>query len=146
VEWRTLKYSLGRQRPFRATNRPFFHGGTSFPSEHSAAAWSIAGVVAHEYPSPFVKIMATVWRALVDYSRIVPPALSSDVFVGSIMGNLVAQNVYAAITTWTRRRAWRSISQVFRGDGTSSPVNQGSPYVPLDSWIYPALDRLTAWA
>src|SRR6266550_4347612 len=40
--------------------------------------------------------------------------------------------------------AWRSISQVFRADGTRSPANQGSPYVPLDSWIYPALDRLAA--
>jgi len=25
-----------------------------------------------------------------------------------------------------------------------SPANQGSPYVPLDSWVYPALDRLMA--
>src|SRR5207244_12116735 len=40
--------------------------------------------------------------------------------------------------------AWRWISQVFRADGTRSPANQGSPYVPLDSWIYPALDRLAA--
>src|SRR5262249_1864554 len=39
---------------------------------------------------------------------------------------------------------WRSISQIFRGDGTYSQANQGSPYVPLDSWIYPAMDRLAA--
>ena len=25
------------------------------------------------------------------------------------------------------------------------PQNQGSPYVPLDSWIYPALDRLAGY-
>src|SRR3989440_876155 len=38
----TLKYSLGRQRPFQGDgNGSFFHGGTSFPSEHSAAAWSV---------------------------------------------------------------------------------------------------------
>src|SRR6266436_4476494 len=47
----TLKYSLGRQRPFQGDGTgPFFHGGTSFPAEHSAAAWSGAGVLAHEYP------------------------------------------------------------------------------------------------
>ena len=44
----TLKYSLRRQRPFEGDGSgPFFQsGGTSFPSEHAAAAWSIAGVVA----------------------------------------------------------------------------------------------------
>src|SRR6266403_1657491 len=143
----TLKYSLGRQRPFQGNGTgPFFHGGTSFPSEHSAAAWSIAGVVAHEYPSPFVKIMAYGLASLVDYSRIRGRQhFPSDVFVGSIMGNLVAQNVYSRHhDPGLGGEAWRSISQVFRGDGTSSPANQGSPYVPLDSWIYPALDRLTA--
>src|SRR5712664_4363319 len=55
----TLKYSLGRQRPFQGDGSgPFFQGGTSFPSEHSAAAWSIAGVVAHAYPDPLMQIMA----------------------------------------------------------------------------------------
>ena len=27
----------------------------------------------------------------------------------------------------------------------ASPENQGSPYVPLDSWVYPALDRLAGF-
>src|SRR5437667_9931780 len=55
----TLKYSLGRQRPFQGNGTgSFLQGGTSFPSEHSAAAWSIAGVVAHEYPGPLMKLMA----------------------------------------------------------------------------------------
>jgi hypothetical protein len=34
--------------------------------------------------------------------------------------------------------------QADRSDGPVSLSNQGSPYVPLDSWIYPAFDRLTA--
>jgi len=40
-----LKYSLGRERPFQGDGSgPFFQsGGTSFPSEHAAAAWSVAG-------------------------------------------------------------------------------------------------------
>jgi hypothetical protein len=141
----SLKYSLGRERPYQGNGTgPFFQGGTSFPSEHAAAAWSIAGVVAHEYPSPFMKIAAYGLASLVDYSRIrARQHFPSDVFVGSIMGNLIAQNIY------TRNHdpglggeAWRSISQIFRGDGDSTPANQGSPYVPLDSWIYPAFDRL----
>ncbi|MGA7399130.1 MAG: hypothetical protein WBW38_03845, partial [Candidatus Sulfotelmatobacter sp.] len=40
-----------RQRPFQGNGHGnFFGGGTSFPSEHSAIAWSIASVWAHEYP------------------------------------------------------------------------------------------------
>ena len=143
----TLKYSLGRQRPFQGDGTgPFFHGGTSFPSEHSAAAWSIAGVVAHEYPGPLMKIMAYGLASLVDYSRIRGRQhFPSDVLVGSVIGNLVAQNIYSRHhDSDLGGGEWRSISQIFRGDGNSSPANQGSPYVPLDSWIYPALDRLAS--
>jgi capsule assembly protein Wzi/PAP2 superfamily protein len=143
----SLKYSLGRDRPFQGNGTgPFFQGGTSFPSEHAAAAWSIAGVVAHEYPSPFMKIMAYGLASLVDYSRIrAHQHFPSDVFVGSIMGNLIAQNIY------TRNHdpglggeAWKSISQMFRSEGNLTPSNMGSPYVPMDSWVYSAFDRLAA--
>ena len=142
-----MKYSFGRQRPNEGNgNGQFFQGGVSFPSEHSAAAWSVAGVIAHEYPGPLSKIAAYGLAALVDYSRVrARQHFPSDVFVGSIVGNLVAQNIYS------RRHdpelgggEWRSISEFFRGDGNLSPANMGSPYVPLDSWIYPALDRLSA--
>ncbi len=141
----TLKYSLGRQRPFQGDGSgPFFQGGTSFPSEHSAAAWSIAGVVAHEYPGPLMKIMAYGLASLVDYSRIRGRQhFPSDVLVGSVIGNLVAQNIYSRHhDPGLGGGDWRSISQIFRSDGNSSPANQGSPYVPRDSWIYTALDRL----
>ena len=140
-----FKYSLRRQRPFDGNGTgPFFHGGTSFPSEHAAAAWSIAGVVAHEYPNPFMKIAVYGLASLVDYSRIRGRQhFPSDVFVGSIMGNLIAQNIYSRHHDWELGGGeWRSISQIFRGDGADSPENHGSPFVPLDSWIYPALDRL----
>jgi capsule assembly protein Wzi len=69
----------------------------------------------------------------------------SDVVVGSVIGNLIAQNIYSRHhNSDLGGGEWRSISQIWRGDGNSSPANQGSPYVPLDSWIYPALDRLAA--
>src|SRR6266480_2672970 len=142
----SFKYTLRRERPFQGDGGGSFFqsSGTSFPSEHAAAAWSVAGVIAHEYPGPFTKIMAYGLASLVSVSRVkAHQHFPSDVLVGSVIGNLVAQNIY-------RRHhdsdlgggEWRSISQLFRGDGNSSPANQGSPYVPLDSWIYPALDRL----
>jgi len=144
----TFKYSLRRQRPYQGDGSgPFFQsGGTSFPSEHAAAAWSVAGVVAHEYPGPLMKIAAYGLASLVDYSRIRSRQhFPSDVFVGSIMGNLIAQNVYSRHhDPDLGGEAWTSISQMFRGEGNLTPSNMGSPYVPMDSWVYSAFDRLAA--
>src|SRR6266446_3203585 len=144
----TFKYSLRRQRPYQGDGSgPFFQsGGTSFPSEHAAAAWSVAGVIAHEYPGPFTKIMAYGLASLVDISRLrAHQHFPSDVVVGSVIGNLVAQNIYSRHHDLDLGGGeWRSISQIFHADGNSSPANQGSPYVALDSWIYPAFDRLAA--
>jgi hypothetical protein len=143
-----FKYTLRRERPYQGDGSgPFFQsGGTSFPSEHAAAAWSVAGVIAHEYPGTFTKIMAYGLASLVSVSRVkAHQHFPSDVVVGSVVGNLIAQNIYARHhDSELGGGEWRSISQLFRGDGTYSPANQGSPYVPLDSWIYPAFDRLAA--
>jgi membrane-associated phospholipid phosphatase len=144
----SFKYSLRRERPYQGDGSgPFFQsGGTSFPSEHAAAAWSVAGVIAHEYPGPFTKIMAYGLASLVSVSRVkAHQHFPSDVVVGSVIGNLVAQDIYSRHHDFDLGGGeWRSISQIFRNEGSSSPANQGSPYVPLDSWIYPALDRLAA--
>ena len=143
-----LKYSLQRDRPFQGDGSgSFFQGGTSFPSEHTAAAWSVAGVIAHEYPGLFPKVVAYGLATLVSYSRVKGRQhFPSDVFVGSMIGQFVAQDVYS------RRHdpelggsEWRSIGQIVRGDGNLSAANRGSPYVPLDSWIYAAFDRLMAF-
>ena len=91
-----------------------------------------------------MKIMAYGLASLVTVSRVkAQQHFPSDVLIGSVIGNLVAQNIYSRHhDPGLGGGDWRSISQIFRGDGNSSPANQGSPYVPLDSWIYPALDRL----
>src|SRR4029077_7633528 len=54
-----LKNAFGRERP--VVNRyhgDFWQRGDSFPSEHAAAAWSIASVIAHEYPGPLTTFLA----------------------------------------------------------------------------------------
>src|SRR5207248_6707653 len=125
----------------------FFHSGTSFPSEHSAAAWSIAEVIAHEYPGPLTKILAYGAAGLISYSRIRSQQhFSSDVLIGTLIGEL------SAFTVYKRHHdpelggdEWESWSAKTRRMFTDpSEGNLGSPYVPLDSWIYPALDRLAA--
>ena len=130
-----LKYSLRRERPYPGDGSgPFFQsGGTSFPSEHAAAAWSVAGVIAHEYPGPFTKIMAYGLASLVSVSRMkAHQHFPSDVVVGSIIGNLVAQDIYSRHHDFDLGGGeWRSLSAIARGFESSGPQNLGSPYVPL---------------
>jgi hypothetical protein len=142
-----MKYSFGRERPYQGSGSgAFFHSGTSFPSEHSAAAWSIAGVIAHEYPGILPKLLAYGTAAAVDYSRVrARQHFPSDVVVGGVLGYLVAQAVY------NRRhepevggRAWDPPGEFISSESARSPAFMGSPYVPLESWIYPALERLVA--
>jgi Capsule assembly protein Wzi/PAP2 superfamily len=142
-----FKFSLGRERPLQGGGAGgFFQGGTSFPSEHAAAAWAVAGVIGHEYPGPVPKLLAYGLASAVSYSRIRGEQhFPADVFVGGIIGSLIAQEVYSRHhDPELGGDTWRSIGDIFRGDG-SSPQNQGSPYVPLDGWVYPALDRLAGY-
>src|SRR5258707_14772302 len=105
-----------------------------------------AGVLAHEYPGPLTKVLAYGLAGAVSYSRVRGRQhFPSDVFVGGMMGNLVAQEIYARHhDTELGGAAWRSLGEIVRGDGGNSPSRSGSPYGPLDSWVYPPLDRLAA--
>jgi membrane-associated phospholipid phosphatase len=141
-----LKYTFRRERPQDPNPGDFWQGGTSFPSEHSTAAWSIAGVIAHEYPGPMTKIMAYGLASAISLARV--PAkkhFPSDVLVGSLIGYLVAQHVF-----WAHHDpelpagTWHLFPRLRDTGERRSPANMASPYVPLDSWVYPAFDRLAA--
>ena len=143
----TFKYSLGRQRPYQGTGAgTFFDRGTSFPSEHAAAAWSVAGVIAHEYPGILPKLFAYSAAAVVDYSRIHGRQhFPSDVLVGSVLGYLVAQSVYHhRHQSELGGSAWEPPADFVSDEKRRSSTYMGSPYVPLESWVYPALERLAA--
>jgi hypothetical protein len=142
----SLKYLFARQRPYEGNGAGhFFNGGTSFPSEHAAAAWSIAGIIAHEYPGRLPKLLAYSLATAVSISRIKSrDHFPSDVLVGSGLGYLISQYVYSKHHDPELGGAeWRSIREWVR-DSKGTPGNLGSPYVPLDSWIYPAMERLEA--
>jgi hypothetical protein len=140
-----LKYSFQRQRPYQGSGS-FFSGGSSFPSAHSAVAWSVAGVIGHQYPGTLPKLLAYGMASAVSFSRVRSGQhFPSDVLVGSALGYLIAQNVY-------RRRhdpelggsSWESPHEFTMEPAMRTPSFMASPYVPLDSWIYPALERLAA--
>jgi membrane-associated phospholipid phosphatase len=143
-----MKYSFARERPYQGNGSgAFFAGGTSFPSEHVTAAWAIAGVIAHEYPGTFPKLVSYGLASAVSFARIHGRQhFPSDVLVGSVLGYLIAQSVYSRHhDAELKGSSWASPREfVEEGDKAHSPSHMGSPYVPLDSWVYPALERLAA--
>jgi hypothetical protein len=143
----SLKFATGRQRPLQGNGQgDFFQRGNSFPSEHSAAAWAAAGILAHEYPGPMTKILAYGLATSVSVLSVGSREhFSSDVFIGSGLGWLVSEYVYR-----TPHRAelggssWLPLGTLIHGDQSGPPQYKGSTYVPLDSWVYSAFDRLAA--
>ena len=142
-----LQYAFGRQRPTAGgTQGSFLRGGSSFPSDHSAAAWAAASVLAHEYPGPLTKLLVYGLAAAVSASRVTgQDHFPSDVVVGGVIGWLAGQHVYRAHHDPELGGAsWESFAGSRDSASGRNAGNSGSPYVPLDSWIYPALERLAA--
>jgi hypothetical protein len=110
------KYALGRERPLAGD------GSGSFGRRDIVSLRACCGRVvhcrrhAHEYPGPLTKIMAYGLASLVTFSRVKGQQhFPSDVLAGTVIGNLVAQNIYS------RRhdpelggREWQSFSQIVR--------------------------------
>lgn len=142
-----LKSATQRQRPFQANGGgAFFEGGSSFPSEHAAIAWSIASVVAREYPKPLTQILAYGIAAGVSATRVTGQQhFASDVIIGSALGWYFGRQVYRVHHDADLSGAtWDDLQQEGSAGKTSGSENLVSPYIPLDSWVYPALDRLIA--
>ncbi len=138
-----------RQRPYQDHgNGTFFTGGSSFPSEHAAIAWSIASVWAHEYPGWFSETAAYGLASAITMTRVTGKQhFPSDVIIGSFLGWYFGHEVYHAHHDPEEGGAgWGNF---IKGDEETpdkprNPNYMASPYVPLDSWTYPALQRLIA--
>ena len=142
-----LKSVFQRQRPFQGTGAGnFFAGGSSFPSEHAAASWAIAGVLAHEYPGPFTKLFAYGMASAVTVSRVTGREhFPTDVIVGGALGYFVARQIYLhRRDPEVSEAAWASPVERHTKDKERDPANMGSSYVPVDSWVYPLIERLIA--
>ena len=142
-----LKEITQRQRPNQGNgNGDFFTGGASFTSEHSAIAWSIASVWAHEYPGWLSQLAAYGLASAVTITRVTAKQhFPSDVVVGSALGWYFGRQVYRAHHDPEAGGApWGNLFPENTGDKVRNPNYMASPYVPLDSWIYPLLERLIA--
>ncbi len=140
----TIKFVAGRDRPLEGNGKgDFFQGGSSFPSEHAAAAWSLASVIAHEYPGTMTQLLAYGAASAISASRVLGREhFTSDAVVGSALGWYMGRQVYRAHHNPELDGAeWGTFE---RSHEAPKPENMGSPYVPLDTWVYPAFDRLAA--
>src|SRR5262249_1694074 len=135
-----------RPRPTEGNgNGSFFQGGSSFPSEHSAIAWSMASVFAHEYPGPISKLLAYGLASAITVTRVTSKQhFASDAWVGSALGWYMGRQIYRAHhDTELGGAAWGPLRE--KGvERERNPAYMASVYVPLDSWIYPALERLAS--
>jgi membrane-associated phospholipid phosphatase len=142
------KYAFGRERPLQDNFRGrFWQGGDSFPSEHASAAWSIASVIAHEYPGPFTSFFAYGLATAVTASRVSGKQhFPTDALVGSAIGWFVGEEVYRHHhNPELGGGEWRTYAESHNEEEPGrSPASAGSRYVELDSWVYPAIERLAA--
>jgi hypothetical protein len=135
-----------RPRPYQGDgNGTLFQGGTSFPSEHAAVAWSVATVMAHEYPGILTQIAAYGLASTVTLTRVTSKQhFASDAFVGSVLGWYLGRQIYRAHHDLELGGApWGELVEA-KEKGPRDPANMGSPYVPLDSWVYPVFSQLAA--
>jgi len=151
-----FKLATERQRPYSGTGEEFGEGeffthrpagsNLSFPSEHSTIAWSIASVVAHEYPGPFTKFLAYGLATTVSLTRVTAHQhYPSDVVIGGVLGWYFGHEVYRAHhDPELGGEAWGNFYDSPDEPKQRDPRNMSSPYVPPDSWVYPMFDRLAA--
>jgi hypothetical protein len=134
-----------RQRPYQGNGHgDFFAGGASFPAEHAAIAWSVASVWAHEYPGWFSQTAAYGLASAVTITRVTAKQhFPSDAIIGSFLGWYFGREVYRAHhDPELGGSGWGGVFEERTGDKSRNPNYMASPYLPLDSWIYPALERL----
>jgi membrane-associated phospholipid phosphatase len=143
-----LKSALGRERPTAtgADGRPFRQfGDPSLPSEHSVAAWTAASVIAHEYPGVLSQMLAYGTASAVSLARVSGRKhFPSDVAVGGILGWMIGRQIYRAHhdTDLDDGEYGRFVPSA--PEGRFEGPQSGTTWVPIDSWVYPAIERLAA--
>ena len=145
-----LQYAFGRQRPGDGNGGGgFWQHGTSFPSDHSTAAWAVASVIAHEYPSTLTKLLVYGLASAVSVSRVTgKDHFPTDVLIGGAIGWFAGRHVFLAHhDPELGGGPWGSPLDDEDADARKRGLpdkSAASAFVPLDSWVYPAFERLAA--
>jgi membrane-associated phospholipid phosphatase len=96
-----LQLIAGRERPNEGAGHGRFlqnHSiNSSFPSGHALFAWTMASVIAHEYPRRWVKILVYGTATAVSVTRFTGREhFVSDVAVGSFLGYFIGRHIFHA--------------------------------------------------
>jgi hypothetical protein len=91
----------GRERPLEGSGHGRFWVNnalnSSFPSQHSGLTWSMASVLAHEYPRPWVQFLAYGTAATVSATRVTGLRhFPADAVVGGVFGYFIGQHIFRA--------------------------------------------------
>jgi len=85
-----IKYTVNRDRPFITYPELEVlsdHGGSSFPSGHTSAAFASATAISLAFPKWYIALPAYTWASCVGYSRMhLGCHYPSDVLAGAILG------------------------------------------------------------
>jgi hypothetical protein len=104
-------------------------------------------VIAHEYPGPVTKLLAYGLAGGVSAMRFAGQKhFVSDVLVGSALGWYTGRQVFRSHSHYSTADTAKLgiFGKSEETDTVRDPGDMGSPYVPLDSWVYPAMERLIA--
>ncbi len=102
--------------------------------------WAFASIVAREYPNPYAVFGAYGLALGTSIARAASEQhFLSDVFVGSVLGYQIGRQIY-------KQRHNKNLDDDLKivAEQTSAilPGTLASTYIPLDSWIYPAMEQL----
>ena len=94
-----LQLIAGRERPDQGSGHGRFfqdHAtSTSFPSGHAMFTWTMAAVIAHEYPRTWVRVLAYSTAAAVSVARYTGREhFVADVAVGSFLGYFIGRHIF----------------------------------------------------
>src|SRR5271156_4159289 len=145
---------------------------SSFPSNHATAAWALAAVIGDEYPGWITRTAVYGLATGVSASRVLAEQhFPSDVLIGSVTGWLIGHYVYRAHHNFslnpfdsTPMPGDFGVPRTHKTQQAGAPSQPvpvahhpprlfteeddpdtiGSTNVPMDSWVYPALERLAA--
>ena len=97
----------GRERPLEGAGHGRFWVNnsidSSFPSMHSGLTWSMASVLAHEYPRPWVQFLAYGTATTVSVTRVTGlEHFPADVAVGGVFGYFIGQYIFHAHSRFFR--------------------------------------------
>jgi membrane-associated phospholipid phosphatase len=100
----------------------------SFPSSHSMLAWTLAGVIAGEYPSRWVQVGVYSLATSVSLTRVLGQEhFPSDVLVGGAAGWLIGHYVFEKHQTHHMAHALRNKLRLEDDAGRSTQRASGAP-------------------